>query len=194
MNEHSVLIKRYPNRKLYNTETSKYINLRQIAEMVESGGAVTIIDNRSGEDLTRMMLAQIMVEKEKQARRTPTSEFWQRFFPLRAGQFNELIDKVKRAAGPERLISVQEDMERQIQKWVSRGQVTRDEVRSYMEQVQKNVENIGHITEETVTGFWEKLISRNDNEHDLLASLVEKISSLESRIKVLENRHSTGKK
>lgn len=188
MSDQSVLIKRYPNRKLYNTETSKYINLKQISEMVETGIAVTIIDNKTGEDLTRMMLAQIMVEKEKQARRTPTNEFWQKFFPMRGQPLNEIMDRLRKAAGSERLSGVQEDLEKQIHKWVSKGQVTRDEVKHYVENMQKNVENIGHITEETVAGFWDKLSSRSENETDLLAAMVERITSLEKRIIALEKK------
>ena len=186
MNDHALLIKRYPNRKLYNTETSSYVNLKQIAAMVEAGTAVTILDNKSGEDLTRMMLAQIMVEKEKQSRRTPTSEFWQRFFPMRNVPFNELIDKVRRATSREKLGDIQEDLEKQIQKWVAKGQVTKDEIRSYMEKVQAGAEQFGQATEETVTGFWERLVSHG-NESSANA-ILDKLDALEKRLTALEKK------
>lgn len=186
MNDHSVLIKRYPNRKLYNTETSSYVNLKQIADMVEEGTAVTIIDNKSGEDLTRMMLAQIMVEKEKQARRTPTSEFWQKFFPMRNVQLNEFVDKVRKVTSREKLGSIQEDLEKQIQRWVSKGQVTRDEIRVYLEKMQSGVEQFGQATEETVSGFWDKLISRSDE--GALANMLAQLEELEKRVAALEKK------
>jgi polyhydroxyalkanoate synthesis repressor PhaR len=61
----SVLIKRYANRKLYNTQTSRYITLKGIAELVESGEDVTVIDNETGEDITSVALSQILVDSER---------------------------------------------------------------------------------------------------------------------------------
>ena len=59
------VIKRYSNRKLYDTKDSRYVTLLQIAEMVRSGEEVQIIDNNSKEDLTEVTLAQIIYEEQK---------------------------------------------------------------------------------------------------------------------------------
>ena len=59
------VIKRYANRKLYDTQHSRYVTLDQIAEMIRSGDDVKIIDNKSKEDLTSVTLAQIIFEEEK---------------------------------------------------------------------------------------------------------------------------------
>ena len=59
------VIKRYPNRKLYNTEEKKYVNLDGIADLIRQGNEVTIIDNESGEDITALTLTQIIYEQEK---------------------------------------------------------------------------------------------------------------------------------
>lgn len=59
------LIKRYANRKLYDTKDSRYVTLHQIAEFVRRGEDVKIIDNKSKEDLTNVTLAQIIYEEEK---------------------------------------------------------------------------------------------------------------------------------
>lgn len=59
------VIKRYANRKLYDTRDSRYVTLLQIAEYVRSGEDVTIIDNTTKEDLTNATLAQIVYEAEK---------------------------------------------------------------------------------------------------------------------------------
>jgi polyhydroxyalkanoate synthesis repressor PhaR len=59
------IIKRYANRKLYDTSKSCYITLNDIAEMVCQGDHVQVIDNRSGRDLTTITLAQILFETEK---------------------------------------------------------------------------------------------------------------------------------
>lgn len=59
------IIKRYANRKLYDTQHSRYVTLDQIAEMIRNGDDVKIIDNKSKDDLTSVTLAQIIFEEEK---------------------------------------------------------------------------------------------------------------------------------
>ena len=59
------IVKRYSNRKLYDTKDSRYVTLLQIAEMVRGGEEVQIIDNNSKEDLTEVTLAQIIYEEKK---------------------------------------------------------------------------------------------------------------------------------
>ncbi len=59
------LIKRYPNRKLYDTEAKSYITLEQITDLIRQGGEVQVIDHESGEDLTSLTLTQIIMEQEK---------------------------------------------------------------------------------------------------------------------------------
>ncbi len=69
----TVLIKRYANRKLYNTQTSRYITLKGIAELIESGREVRVIDNETGEDITSVTLSQILVDNERSNRSVPGS-------------------------------------------------------------------------------------------------------------------------
>jgi polyhydroxyalkanoate synthesis repressor PhaR len=67
----SVLIKRYANRKLYNTDTSRYITLKGIAELIEMGDEVRVIDNETGEDITSIALSQILVDSERTNQTVP---------------------------------------------------------------------------------------------------------------------------
>ena len=59
-----LLIKRYASRRLYNTETSEYITLKQVAEIIQSGRNIKIEDYNSGADVTRQYLVQIIAEQE----------------------------------------------------------------------------------------------------------------------------------
>ena len=61
------LIKRYPNRKLYDTETKRYVTLDDIAALVRAEKEVRVIDNDSGEDVTSLTLTQIILEQEKKS-------------------------------------------------------------------------------------------------------------------------------
>ncbi|MBX7115756.1 MAG: transcriptional regulator [Myxococcaceae bacterium] len=65
------VIKRYTNRKLYDTVESRYVTLDEIAEMVKQGVEVQIVDNRTKEDLTSVTLAQIVFEAEKKTNHMP---------------------------------------------------------------------------------------------------------------------------
>ena len=59
------LIKRYANRKLYNTETKSYITLEDIATLIREGHEVQVVDNDSNEDLTALTLTQIILDQGK---------------------------------------------------------------------------------------------------------------------------------
>jgi polyhydroxyalkanoate synthesis repressor PhaR len=65
------VIKRYSNRKLYDTKDSRYVTLLQIAEMVRNGEEVQIIDNNTKDDLTEVTLAQIVYEEQKNSKSVP---------------------------------------------------------------------------------------------------------------------------
>ncbi|MCK9992234.1 MAG: hypothetical protein Dbin4_00754 [Alphaproteobacteria bacterium] len=59
-----IVIKKYANRRLYNTATSRYVTLEQLSEMVKAGREFTVYDAKTGEDITRSVLTQIIFEEE----------------------------------------------------------------------------------------------------------------------------------
>ena len=69
MEPQTVVVKKYGNRRLYDTSGSRYVNLEGIAGMIRAGKQVQVIDAKSGEDLTRVTLTQIITED---AKHTPT--------------------------------------------------------------------------------------------------------------------------
>ena len=91
----TILIKRYANRKLYNTETSSYITLKGIGELVELGEDVRVVDNESGEDISSVTLSQILVDSERSARGVPQSVL----SDLIQKGGDALFDAVKRGVG-----------------------------------------------------------------------------------------------
>jgi polyhydroxyalkanoate synthesis repressor PhaR len=66
MSPATIVIKKYPNRRLYDTSASRYINLEDIAELVRKGEDVQVVDAQTGEDLTRVTLTQIIVDDARQ--------------------------------------------------------------------------------------------------------------------------------
>lgn len=61
-----IVIKKYENRRLYDTSRSRYVNLEEVAALIRKGGDVCILDAKTGEDLTRPTLMQIIVEDNKE--------------------------------------------------------------------------------------------------------------------------------
>ena len=68
MNATTILIKKYENRRLYDATNSRYVNLEEVAEFVQRGCDVRVIDVASGEDITRVILTQIIAEGAKTPR------------------------------------------------------------------------------------------------------------------------------
>jgi polyhydroxyalkanoate synthesis repressor PhaR len=60
-----IIVKRYPNRKLYNTDSKKYVTLDQLAELIRTGEEVQILEHTTGEDLSAVTLTQVIYEQEK---------------------------------------------------------------------------------------------------------------------------------
>ena len=60
-----VVVKKYANRRLYNTATSSYVTLEDLATMIKEGGDFVVYDAKTGEDITRSVLTQIIVEQEQ---------------------------------------------------------------------------------------------------------------------------------
>jgi polyhydroxyalkanoate synthesis repressor PhaR len=71
MAQKTVVIKKYENRRLYDTTNSRYVNLEEVAQLLQQGNDVQVVDASSGEDITRLILTQIIVEDAK----TPESSF-----------------------------------------------------------------------------------------------------------------------
>src|SRR5215467_8932726 len=61
----TVIIRKYANRRLYNASARKYVNLDDIAALIRQGADLQVVDAKSGEDLTRVVLTQIIVEDAK---------------------------------------------------------------------------------------------------------------------------------
>ncbi len=66
-------IKRYSNRKLYDTQESRYVTLQQIAVFVRGGDEIRVVDKDTQRDLTSATLAQILFEEERRGPRLPIS-------------------------------------------------------------------------------------------------------------------------
>lgn len=71
----ALVIKRHGNRRLYNTETKSYVNYADLAKIVRDGSDVRVVDSASGEDVTKAVLIQVILEEEKKNKTVLPTEF-----------------------------------------------------------------------------------------------------------------------
>jgi polyhydroxyalkanoate synthesis repressor PhaR len=88
-------IKRYSNRKLYDTEASEYVSLGDIAELVRSGETVKVVDNATDEDLTAQTLTQIILEEGKDGRHLIPSDLLHQLLRRSGQMFDTGIDQIR---------------------------------------------------------------------------------------------------
>lgn len=132
------IIKRYSNRKLYDTKDSRYVTLLQIAEMVRSGEEVQIIDNNTKDDLTEITLAQIIFEEQKShSRNVPLQTLKELIHArtekvladLREGPIGRLIPGAKPGEGGDEVPAAKETKPTLV-----------DQAKEKLEEVQHNVD------------------------------------------------------
>ena len=113
------VIKRYSNRKLYDTQESRYVTLEEIEEMIRAGREISVVDAASGEDLTSVTLTQIILENERTRRASLPAAFLHQL--IKHGEsWQDFVQKSMRAS-LEGMVSSQRDMERIFRDWSLRA-------------------------------------------------------------------------
>ncbi len=127
------IIKRYQNRKLYDTSQSRYVTLNDIADMIKAGEDVKIIDNQSKEDLTSLTLTQIIFEQEKKKKSLlplPTLQDIIRNGPSHVMNFvTSKADEVVHS-----ISHVRDEAEDYLEKMIKKGDLSLDEMRQLLRQ------------------------------------------------------------
>ena len=133
-------IKRYANRKLYDTEDSHYVSLHDILDLVRTGEDIEVVDSRTGEDLTSVTLAQAMAEEEKTEGSGLPLETFKELIKRGSESLDEILRK-SRLAGKGAMQMAEESAEKYYKKLVDHGEMSEDEARSYLRTLSKVVRN-----------------------------------------------------
>ncbi|HLB59123.1 MAG TPA: polyhydroxyalkanoate synthesis regulator DNA-binding domain-containing protein [Bdellovibrionota bacterium] len=140
----SKIIKRYQNRKLYDTEASTYVTLDDIASMIRRGEDVTVVDNKSKKDITSNTLTQIILESEKKTKHVLPIETLKNIIQQGSGSLSQLIHKSVES-GKTSLTHAKEEAEKQIEGLLKRLEhpaKTLDDVQKKLdERIRTAVEN-----------------------------------------------------
>jgi polyhydroxyalkanoate synthesis repressor PhaR len=119
MADKPVIIKRYENRKLYDTSRSAYVTLEDIARLIREGKEVQVLDAKTNEDLTKSTLALIILEEERQKKNPlPLNLMYQliKYGEAIQGTFQDYM-----TTGFEALLAGQLEAQKRMREWVQTG-------------------------------------------------------------------------
>jgi polyhydroxyalkanoate synthesis repressor PhaR len=177
------VIKRYTNRKLYDTVESRYVTLDEIAEMVKAGTEVKILDNRTKDDLTSVTLAQIIFEEEKKTSKMSLGMLREliRSGGERAQQFVEETQAELRG----RVEAVKQAAEHRVATLITKGQQTGDRAKEFVATSQDAVTGFQKRVDDRVRAAVEGMTSVTQVQKDL-SSISARIEALEKKLRDLE--------
>lgn len=93
-NPNAKVIKRYQNRKLYDTQQSCYVTLEDIAKMIRANEEVVVVDNKSKKDITSSTLTQIIFESEKKAKNYISIDILREIIQTGTGSISSYLEKI----------------------------------------------------------------------------------------------------
>ena len=180
----SKIIKRYGNRKLYDTDLSRYVTLDEIYHMIKDGDEIQVIDNKTREDLTSVTLTQIILEEEKRKKSILPLSVLTKLIQQSGESISDFLQR-----SVDSFSSVFDESERQIQRLITRGEITVEEGQAFLKDtfanpqkgfdaLQKKIDERIKISVNRVIGF-EKLKTE-------LKKLEGRIKRMEKKIRELE--------
>lgn len=179
----SRVIKRYQNRKLYDTSASAYVTLDDIAQMIKSGIDVRVIDNKSKKDLTSLTLTQIIFEEEKKHKSVLPLATLQRIIASSGESISEFVDR-HIVPGLNSFTHARREMEKYVNRLVKKGRIDPEEGRSMLQELvsgsQKGLEEAYTRVDSRLGEILELLRS--------IATLSKDIGHLEERLDDLEEK------
>ena len=150
-----VTIKRYPNRKLYDTEARKYVTLDGIAELIRSGAEVEVLDNSNGDDLTALILTQIIYEQEKKKGGFLPRSVLQSLVQSGGETLNNLRSGL---SYPLNLVShVDDEIRRRVDSLVKEGEIRLEEGQTMVKQLIQNASESFAREDGKSADFFERL-------------------------------------
>jgi len=183
-NNEAKVIKRYSNRKLYDTVESRYVTLDEIAGMIKRGLEVKVIDNRSKEDLTSVTLAQIIFEEEKKKNQMPLALL--REIIRRPGESISVF--IQKELTP-RVTSIREGAESRLDKLFRReDQLEGTSAADLLKSSQKTLEEWQGKIDERIRQGIENLVGTFPVLGRDIHSVSQKLEELEKKIDELERK------
>jgi polyhydroxyalkanoate synthesis repressor PhaR len=175
----SRMIKRYGNRKLYDTQESRYVTLEAIASFVKQGEEVRVVDNDSGEDLTAVTFAQIILEEERRNNGLLPLPILRKIIQQGEATLQDIATRVDR--GMEAIGSIGEKAGKRVQELAGRAAPGKALIEDLLVSPQRQLESLQKRIDERVKKSVERFTAMPAVQKEL--SRIEKsIARLEERI------------
>lgn len=126
-----IVIKRYSNRKLYNTATRSYITLEELFTLAQDGNEIKIIDHTTGADITTAIMTQVLAQQEKQTRGLIPQALLEKMVQLSGLTLFSMRESMKAFTDPAAYIA--DDIQRRLDTLHSGGRITKEEHAHWLE-------------------------------------------------------------
>lgn len=184
-----ITIKRYPNRKLYNTKSKQYITLDGIADLIRSGEEVRVIDHAGGEDLTALTLTQIILEREKRQSGLLSNSFLTNLIRTSEDRLNALQRSLSSPIALWRQID--DEIQKRVHSLVHQGELTDREGTTLIEKLLLQGRRLREANSEADTQVMEEYLKQCEiptradiqklyNQIDELSAKIEEITRSDS--------------
>ncbi len=153
------IIKRYSNRKLYDTEDKRYITLEQIQQLVQDGQDIKVVENQTGEDLTTVTLSQILLEQEKRKEGKLPKSF---FMDLVARSSSTVVDFMRKNVlqyFDSSLLS-EEQLSENVDQLVKAGEIPQDEAKQLKDEIKTRTQTFKQRLDELVERRVQDVLSK----------------------------------
>ncbi|MHC4392996.1 MAG: polyhydroxyalkanoate synthesis regulator DNA-binding domain-containing protein [Planctomycetota bacterium] len=175
------LIKRYANRKLYDTHDKRYVTLEQIAQLVRDGEEIKVIDNESTKDLTSVTLSQILVEQERKREGGLPKNFLTELVKSSSTLFDYLRKTLTSWLQAVHLSEAEIDS--QMQELVQKGHVSVDEAKKLKKDIVDRTRAYMSRVDSTIDERVSSVLGRlKIPTHRDVEALTEQVGALQSRI------------
>jgi len=178
------LIKRYSNRKLYDTASKQYITLDEIAELIRAGVDLQVVSNTTGEDLTTLTLSQIILEQEKKQKGFVPSSVLSALVEAGGKPLSSLRKHLESPLGF--LRQVDEEIERRIQTLIQRGEIAEEHGRKLRDQLLEHSSRSSIASLPDDEEIQQILQNQGIPSNEDIQDLIEQIEALSQKINQLE--------
>jgi len=185
------IIKKYSNRKLYDTKEKRYVNLSEVSRLIREGIDLKVIDNKTKEDITSLVLAQIIVEQEKTKKIMLPSIFSPLKMLKRGGEDMFKLGRKMFLAGLGMLSLTRERANEIAQELIKKGELSQSESKEFvidlMDKAEKEKDKLLEKIRPEIEKSLEKMNFASkkcvDNLEKKIDELGEKIDKLSKKIK-----------
>ena len=186
------IIKKYLNRKLYDTKEKKYVNLSEISRLIREGIDLKVIDNHSKKDITPLVLAQIIVEQEKTKKIMLPSLLSPLNLLGKGGESMLFLTKKMLLAGIGILSLTREKAEKIAEDLIKRGEINNSESKEFVMELLDKAEKEKNKLIEKIKPDIEKEIEKiNYSLRDSVVNLEKKIDDLSNKIDQIKKKIKT---